>query len=319
MKKLLLSALTLLMGSGMLLAQQGRNGNGPRGQQGHNGQGHHHTGNTGWNAGAQHVNQGQRAMHKEDFQDALRTIRNQGFDSGKLRVAKQVARQNLLRSGQVKRIMLTMSFESSRLDFAKFAYASVVNPDKYYVVNEAFSFSSSIAKLDRHIDRQGGMAHAGYAGNQGVTGTNGYYGGGQSTTTTYHSGSTGSMSYSGGISSSNPTPPRTCGTPVPQPVHHGMPANIACERTMASLIRTVNKQCFDGDRLMVAKQALRGKLVLAEQVEEIMQLFSFESTRLKFAKWAYRNTYDVENYYVVNNSFTFGSSARELDRYIRSI
>jgi hypothetical protein len=39
---------------------------------------------------------------------------------------------------------------------------------------------------------------------------------------------------------------------------------------------------------------------------------------LDFAKFAYDHTYDIGNYYKVNDVFSFESSVDELDQYIRS-
>jgi hypothetical protein len=47
-----------------------------------------------------------------------------------------------------------------------------------------------------------------------------------------------------------------------------------------------------------------------------MMLFSFEGTRLDFAKFAYGRTYDIGNYYMVNDAFTFETSIDELNDYI---
>ena len=49
-----------------------------------------------------------------------------------------------------------------------------------------------------------------------------------------------------------------------------------------------------------------------------MILFTFEDNRLQFAKFAYERTYDVGNYYKVNNAFTFENSMDELNEYIDS-
>ena len=55
---------------------------------------------------------------------------------------------------------------------------------------------------------------------------------------------------------------------------------------------------------------------MAEQVKEIMLLFDFESTRLEFAKEAYSYTYDLDNYYILNDAFDFESSISELNEFI---
>ena len=47
-----------------------------------------------------------------------------------------------------------------------------------------------------------------------------------------------------------------------------------------------------------------------------MKLFSFEDSRLDFAKFAYGHTYDLGNYYQINSAFTFSSSVDELNDFI---
>jgi hypothetical protein len=48
-----------------------------------------------------------------------------------------------------------------------------------------------------------------------------------------------------------------------------------------------------------------------------MLLFDFESTRLTFAKFAYKYTFDKGNYYKVNDAFQFESSIEELNQFTR--
>jgi hypothetical protein len=74
------------------------------------------------------------------------------FESDKLLIAKQALRNNSIYSAGVERIARQLSFESSRLEFAKYAYESCVDPENYYRVNTVFSFSSSIRKLDEFIN-----------------------------------------------------------------------------------------------------------------------------------------------------------------------
>ena len=73
---------------------------------------------------------------------------------------------------------------------------------------------------------------------------------------------------------------------------------------------------FDSDKLMIAKQAIQSQGVYADQVLRIMREFSFESSRLELAQFAYDRCLDIENYYVVNDGFQFSSSVRELNDFI---
>jgi hypothetical protein len=47
-----------------------------------------------------------------------------------------------------------------------------------------------------------------------------------------------------------------------------------------------------------------------------MNLFTFDSSRLEFAKFAYGRTVDRNRYFQTYNSFTFNSSVDELSDYI---
>lgn len=73
---------------------------------------------------------------------------------------------------------------------------------------------------------------------------------------------------------------------------------------------------FDNSKLIIAKQALAANYVTAKQVFELMKLFSFESSKLEIAKFAYDNTLDKNNYYLVNSAFSFSSSIDELNDWI---
>lgn len=73
---------------------------------------------------------------------------------------------------------------------------------------------------------------------------------------------------------------------------------------------------FESTRLNILKQALPYNYFTTAQVRELMDLFWFESSKLEVAKLAYSKTVDQQNYYAVNNSFSFSSSVHELGEYI---
>ncbi len=90
------------------------------------------------------------------------------------------------------------------------------------------------------------------------------------------------------------------------------------QNTFNSATATINGQSFEENKLQVAQQVFSSNCMTSAQVSQIMQLFSFEDSRLEFAKYAYGRTFDIGNYFVVNNSFTFSSSVDELNAYIRN-
>ena len=78
-------------------------------------------------------------------------ITNESFDNSKLTLAKQIVSANPMSASQITNICKLFSFESNKLDFAKFAYGYCVDPNKYYLVNEAFSYDSSKRELNEFI------------------------------------------------------------------------------------------------------------------------------------------------------------------------
>lgn len=73
---------------------------------------------------------------------------------------------------------------------------------------------------------------------------------------------------------------------------------------------------FENTKLSTAKTILGTNLVSTDQVIEICNLFSFENTKLEFAKFAYNKTVDRNNYFKVGNVFSFSSSKEDLNNFI---
>ncbi len=90
-------------------------------------------------------------MDQQDYEDAYQLISEESFDSSKLALAKQVISSNPMTASQILEICKLFSFESNKLEFAKFAYTNCVDKNKYYLLNEAFSYNSSKRELDEYI------------------------------------------------------------------------------------------------------------------------------------------------------------------------
>ena len=78
---------------------------------------------------------------------------------------------------------------------------------------------------------------------------------------------------------------------------------------------SIESKSFEETKMTTAKQVGRDRCFTAEQVKGIMNTFSFEDTKLEFAKYAYERTYDIGNYYKLNDAFSFESSIEELNEY----
>lgn len=100
----------------------------------------------------------------------------------------------------------------------------------------------------------------------------------------------------------------TCGTPA---------AVILSGPALGNLRAAMNRQCFDDDKIRLARRALDGPtLILAADLRGLMHMFSFDRHRLELAKFAYSRVADPENFFVVYSAFAFNSSQRELDRWL---
>lgn len=81
---------------------------------------------------------------------------------------------------------------------------------------------------------------------------------------------------------------------------------------------SLSSKSFEDSKMTMAKQVLNNNCLTSAQVREVMGLFTFEQNKLDFAKYAYGRTYDIGNYYKVNDAFTFESSIDELNNYINT-
>lgn len=81
---------------------------------------------------------------------------------------------------------------------------------------------------------------------------------------------------------------------------------------------SISSKGFDDSKLTIAKQVLSTNCMSSGQVKEIMQLFSFEESKLDWAKFAYGKTVDPGNYFKLNDAFQYESSIDELNQYIQS-
>lgn len=100
-------------------------------------------------------------------------------------------------------------------------------------------------------------------------------------------------------------------------------SSLTCVRAMdsrsfADAKSAIQNASFDDTRLSIAKQAIESNCMSVNQIIEVLPLFSFESTKLSFAKYAYEYCVDPQNYFKVGNAFSFDSSKSQLLDYIQN-
>jgi len=80
---------------------------------------------------------------------------------------------------------------------------------------------------------------------------------------------------------------------------------------------SLRREWFENTRLETAKQIIDRSYFTSQQVKEMVLLFTFENNRLDIAKYAFGKTVDKENYFVINDAFTFNNNKEALKEYIR--
>lgn len=131
------------------------------------------------------------------------------------------------------------------------------------------------------------------------------------------------------------TTTKTSGTPKPiidtkpkpvEPAVYSMPGysgRVGCgwpmnDSEFADVKKSIEAKSFEDSKMTLAKQVGANRCFTVAQVKGLMGLFSFEDSKLDIAKYAYERTYDIDNYYKVNDAFTFETSIDDLNEYIQA-
>jgi Domain of unknown function (DUF4476) len=98
---------------------------------------------------------------------------------------------------------------------------------------------------------------------------------------------------------------------------NGYTGRAVTSQQFSSMVQTLRREFSENSRLVLAKQMIDRNQFSSDQVKYMMQLFSFENARLELAKYAYRNTTDQRNYFVVYDALSYSSSKEQLANYLK--
>ncbi len=103
----------------------------------------------------------------------------------------------------------------------------------------------------------------------------------------------------------------------PPPPSRGGGCNFAMNPTdFRSALETVKKASFEETKLSTAKTVLSSNCMSTDQITQICKQFSFEESKLDFAKFAHARCTDPGNYFKIGNIFSFDASRTELNEFI---
>lgn len=225
-------------------------------------------------------------MDNNGFNAMLGSVKNQSFSDGQRTVAQQALRNNCITVAQLRLLLEEFSFEKDKLDMAKFAYAYTYDVGNFFQINDGFSFSTSTRDLEQFIAAQ---PQSGFVVGQPTQ---------------------------------QMAPVRGPGF-APQPQQMA-PAAAGCfQPTMGpgqwtQALESVENQSFSDGQKTVARQILRNNCVSVNQVKQLMELFSFDDDKVEIAQAAYPSVVDPQNYFQLNDAFSFSSSVEKLNRFLES-
>jgi Domain of unknown function (DUF4476) len=78
-------------------------------------------------------------------------IKNEAFADDQARIANMAAESKCMNTDQIKRVAQSITFEDSKLDFLKKAYAKCTDQSNYYTVMETLTFSDDKKELEKYI------------------------------------------------------------------------------------------------------------------------------------------------------------------------
>lgn len=86
---------------------------------------------------------GTYAMSDRDFQDLLSRVDDASFADDQLALIKTAAGTNAFTADQVVALMKACSFEDTRIEVAVMLTSRLVDPDRAYLIEDGFTYSSS--------------------------------------------------------------------------------------------------------------------------------------------------------------------------------
>jgi len=95
-----------------------------------------------------------KVMDKALLDQFKQTLRNEVFEDARLQMAKQFVGTNSFNAAQVKELLGLFIFEENKLALAKYAYDFTADKGNYFIINDAFIFSSSKEELMKYIQNR---------------------------------------------------------------------------------------------------------------------------------------------------------------------
>ena len=99
---------------------------------------------------------------------------------------------------------------------------------------------------------------------------------------------------------------------VEEPQYYGRCPYPTTEAEFGKIKSHIDSKTFEDSKLTTAKDIAKNKCLTASQISRIMNLFTYEDSKVEFAAFVYEYAFDPDNYYEVYDAFEFELSIDEL-------
>tara|TARA_B100000780_G_C21107629_1_gene447379 strand:- start:905 stop:1273 length:369 start_codon:yes stop_codon:yes gene_type:complete len=84
------------------------------------------------------------------------------------------------------------------------------------------------------------------------------------------------------------------------------------------IINDVSDEISEDDKLSKSKDLVSEACLTTNQIKQLLEVITYESYKVEFAKFAYQYCFDPINYDSIYDEFSFSSSTEELKVFIQS-
>lgn len=93
-------------------------------------------------------------LSSRELDRLIQTMNSRSFESTKLSIAREALRNGSILADDLKRLLQQFEYESTRLEFAKYAYDYLCDREHFYYIFDLFRYDSNVRELEEYAARR---------------------------------------------------------------------------------------------------------------------------------------------------------------------